>query len=526
MPAQDDFIWPEIPPPYTLARLLQGNDDRLALISEGRYVTRAELRQASAWAADELQRGGWCRGDVLAVWLPNGVAWLQLLFAAAQLGVLIVPISTRYKAPEVRHLLQVSRARGIVVPRHFLDTDFCGVVACLRPELPALQQVWVLEDVTDFLVGAADAVPYAAPAASHAADLLCCFSTSGTTGQPKLAAHDQASITRHALHAAQALDLHAGDTMLCAIPLNGVFGFMTAMAALAGGACVLLMAVFSAEAAAALVRQHGVTHAVGADTMFDAMLSEPSTDFSTWRRAAMADFAGVSLPVARRGEAMGIVFSGTYGSSEVFSLNTTQRWDALAEERALAGGWPVDPAIEVRVVDIDTGLPLPAGASGELQIRGPNVLAAYLNNPEATTRARTPDGWFRTGDLATGQGRRFTYLARLDDSLRLGGYLVNPAEIESALLLWPGIQGAQVVGARQVGQGDVAVAFVTCQGAAPGPDMLRAHCHEQLANYKVPVHFQVLDAFPVIHGPNGSKIQKRLLREWARQLVDGSPSPG
>jgi fatty-acyl-CoA synthase len=163
-------------------------------------------------------------------------------------------------------------------------------------------------------------------------------------------------------------------------------------------------------------------------------------------------------------------------------------------------------------------------------MRGPNVLAEYLNNPQATARAFTPDGWFRSGDLGQRQPWGFTYLARMGDSLRLRGYLVNPAEIESVLMLAPDLGGAQVVGVQRPGQGDVAVGFVIpAPGVAlermPAEAALLTLCRERIASYKVPVRIVLLAQFPVIHGPNGVKIQKRILRDWAAQLLETGHLP-
>ena len=514
-------------PRQPLEQLLAGADSAPAFISDGKTITRGELRRAAADAAQGLAALGFKRGDALALWLPNGVAWLQLLFAAARLGVLIVPISTRYKAAEVKHLLTVSRARGIVAPKRFLDTGYAAIARSLLSDTSTLLQVIELNDLTWFM-------PFMAPAAqsgklpdAHAGsptDLLCCFSTSGTTGQPKLATHNHASIARHARYVAQTLDIRAGDAMLCVLPLFGVFGFMTMLGALAGGAVCVSLPVFDADEAAHAIAQHGITHVVGADTMFESMFKVPKTDFSTWRRAVQADFTGVAIPVTQRGDELGIQFSGTYGSSECYSLMSFHDWNASVAQRAKSGGVPIDPQILVRVADPESGRILAEGEPGELQIRGPNVLDGYLNNPEATANAMTADGWYRSGDLGFQEGAGFVYLARMGDSLRLRGYLVNPAEIENCLVQHASVGGAQVVGVKRPGAGDIAIAYVIKADAAdamtPDEATLLAHCRERMAAYKVPRRIVIIDAFPILNGPNGNKIQKRVMREWASELIE------
>ena len=166
------------------------------------------------------------------------------------------------------------------------------------------------------------------------------------------------------------------------------------------------------------------------------------------------------------------------------------------------------------------------GEAGEIQIRGPNVLPSYFNNPEATAKAFTADGWYRSGDLGLQQGSGFVYLSRMGDSLRLRGYLVNPAEIEACLLQHPSVGGAQVVGVNQAGVGDVAVAFVLSgqtdrPGGKPDEATLLNHCRVYLANYKIPARIVLIEEFPSINGPNGIKIQKRQLRDMAKALLAG-----
>lgn len=499
--------------------LLQGQDALPALVTDQTVLSRAQLRQAAHEAAQGLAALGLRRGDALALWLPNGPAWIQLLCAAAELGVLIVPISTRYKPPEVRHLLEVSRARVIVAPVMFLDVAYAETARGLMGDVTSLERVIECDDPLVFLALTPGPTPLDPSTHGRAEDLLCCFSTSGTTGFPKLAAHGHASIVRHAQHVSRALEIRPGDAMLCALPLFGVFGFMTALSALAAGASCVLVSVFDAVDAAKIVERHRITHVVGADSMFDAMLQVPEVNFSSMRRGVQADFVGLTMSVTERADALGIRFSGTYGSSECYALMVVHPWDAPTAQRACAGGHPVDPLIEFRVVDPDTGQSLPPGDAGELHIRGPNVLAEYLNNPQATSKAFTEDGWFRTGDLALQDGGRFTYLSRMGDSLRLRGFLVNPAEIEHVLMQHPGVSGAQVVGVNQSGQGDLAVAYVRLSEAATEEAALLAHCRERMAAYKLPRRIIAIDDFPAINGPNGNKIQKRVLRDMARTAL-------
>ena len=302
-----------------MSDILAGNDHQAALIDGERIISRLELRQAGILAALHLHKIGLRRGDTLAIWLPNGAAWLQLLIAASWLGVLVVPISTRYKKDEARHLLTISKAGLLVLPAQFLKTDYAAIGQQLRQEVPTLKDSWELENPSDFLPIQEDLNVGSSMNlfAGQADDLLCCFSTSGTTGQPKLAAHAHGSIVRHAEFVKIGLELEPNDAMLCALPFYGVFGFMALMASLAGGATSVLMPVFEPAKAADMMQTCRITHAVGSDSMFAPMLELPAFKPACLRRIVQADFVGLSLSVAQQFDKLGVQSSGTYGSSEV-----------------------------------------------------------------------------------------------------------------------------------------------------------------------------------------------------------------
>lgn len=153
---------------------------------------------------------------------------------------------------------------------------------------------------------------------------------------------------------------------------------------------------------------------------------------------------------------------------------------------------------------------------GELEFTGPSRMVGYFGDETATRAALTPDGYFRSGDLGyTTADGRFVFLARMGDALRLGGFLVSPAEVEAVLAEHPSVAAAQVVGARTAA-GLRPVGFVIlAPGAAFDEAALIAHCADRMAKFKVPVRVQPIDAFPVTPGANATKIQKHKLRELA-----------
>jgi fatty-acyl-CoA synthase len=355
--------------------------------------------------------------------------------------------------------------------------------------------------------------------------LAAAFTTSGSTGLPKLAAHRGSAVLTHAVADAAAIGIAEGDRVLCALPLSGVFGFNAAMATLAAGGVCVLEPVFDADTVLDDMVADEVRHVGAGDDLVlrlaQAWRARPR-DLSAWRWWGAADFQGRSAELAQWAAAeFGTVTTGVYGSSEVFALAAMWPDDEPLPRRLSGGGRVVHPATEVRVADPETAAVLAPGAEGELQFRGPTVVDAYLGDDTAAVRSFTADGWFRSGDLGTlVEDGAFTYVCRMGDALRLRGFLVDPAEIELRLAAHPRVHTAKVVGVPGPDGGTEAVGFVTAEGADPDPAELRAWCAAELAGFKVPRVVHVIAEMPTTTGTNGTKIKAATLRDWA---VDGVP---
>jgi fatty-acyl-CoA synthase len=245
----------------------------------------------------------------------------------------------------------------------------------------------------------------------------------------------------------------------------------------------------------------------------------------TVTHGGIADFSGRAVEFTDWAESTwGARIAGVYGSSEIFALTALWPADRDLAERRLGGGVPVSAEIEVRAADLETDAPRPHGELGELQVRGYNVLDAYIGTPELLEAATTADGWFRTGDLGqtTGSGADFVYVCRNSDALRLRGFLVEPEEIQAYLATNEAVETARVVGATAPsGSGDVAVGFVSLRdGASADEAALLDYCRASLAPFKVPSAIVVLDEFPVTVGTNGTKIRTVELRRMAEERME------
>ncbi|MCO1658587.1 AMP-binding protein [Pseudonocardia humida] len=501
-----------------------------------RPVSRAALREHAGAVRALLAAAGVGPGDCVGVWLPNWSDALAWQFAASGLGAHVIGLNTRYNVEEVAHVLRRAAPGVLAVAAGFHDLD---LVARLRravaevdgpPPLvvPVAGPGGAAPDPAAFDVGGGTALvdPAATPAAApdrDGTDLAVAFTTSGSTGLPKLAAHRERAVVEHGAADAARLGIGPGDVVTVVVPLSGVFGFSTAVAALAGGAACLLEPVFDPPATLAAMAAHGATHVVGGDDMVSRLLD-------AWRAApvalprlrwvGLADFIGRVEEIAEWAAAeFGALASGVYGSSEVFALTLVWPADTPAPRRWTGGGTPASPAVRVRIGDPETGDPLPDGEQGELLVAGPTVVDAYLGSPEAGAAAFTADGWFRTGDLAVRHpDGGVEFVCRMGDVLRLSGFLVAPAEIELRLAAHDDVATAKVVGARSAEGTPQAVGFVVLRdGATATPDELRDWCAATLARFKVPARVEVVEAMPTTSGTNGTKIRAATLREWAEQ---------
>lgn len=527
--------------PETLTALLgRAAHDAPALYYGGATIGYGALVAEAARVAGFLRARGIVPGDRVAFWLPNTPAYLAAYFACARLGAVAVAVNTRYRAAEVGDVLARSRAKVLILWPGFRGMDFRGILADVDTDaLQTVETVIVYDETGDesgdaagFDLPGCETVPYAAAAGyapcteDHATPETACnlFTTSGTTSAPKLVLQNQRSIAVHASEVVGAFGYDDPATVtLLALPLCGVFGFCQAMAGLASGRPTVLMSAFDAVEAVALCARHRVTQFQSTDDMMDAILRAAPDDapFENLRFVGYAAFNRALEDLPERAGARGVRMIGLWGMSEFQALAAMRDPAAPLDERRKAGGALVSPNAHARVRDPESGDLLPPGQPGALELAGPSRMVAYLDDPAATAAALTEDGYVRTGDLAEIEADGgFRFLSRMGDVLRLGGFLVAPAEIEAEIQTVPGIAAAQVVEVEVEGR-PRAFAFVTCApGVVVSEDAVLGHCAARLAKYKAPVGVVTLDAFPVTQSANGAKIQRTRLRAMAQAHVE------
>lgn len=537
--------------PRTAVPDADGIDDQLTPVTAAQLLERTHA--LAGWLVDH----GVGAGDCIAVWLPTWVDSYAWQFAASAVGAHVIGVNTRYNVAEVHHVLVKARPAVLVAAHGFQNVDFLATLQRVGEELDADDRRPLVlvtpapgsdaagePDLAAWDLGAGSRstttitapVPQTVlgfrpelPAGSRdggdsGGDLLTvAFTTSGSTGMPKLAAHAESATIHHMQAAAAQLGIGPGDLMVEPLPYSGVFGYVAGMVALFGGAGVLIQPVFDHHDLVRAWMRLGGTHYVGGDDMLSRVrdaVADLDADLAGWRWTGIADFQGMSEEIAQWAhDRYGTVTVGVYGSSEVFALTSFWTPDSPEEAQVLGGGRLVADDYSYRIADPLTDTEVPAGERGELQLSGPNVVSQYLGDQGEGAKAFTADGWFRTGDLAEAVDERtYSYICRIGDVLRLKGFMVDPAEIEMHLADHPEVLVAKVVGRPDAAGETEAVAFVvTTRDAAVTGEELREHVRRDLARYKVPAEVRIVDDMPTTAGTNGRKIRTVTLREWALQ---------
>ena len=530
-----------------------------ALIDRDQAVNFSELHAQSQRLAGHFARLGIRRQDRVAIWLPNCLAWVLAFLACAHVGATVLAVNTRFRSKELSDIIVRGRADWMVMWPGFKSIPFGQILAeCGEETLRRLKgivstgeqesfQGHPLERSISLSAGHGDSskiellhgvpvhamnvmlqTPVEVPEAAGNGGVLC-FTTSGTTSRPKFVLHDQDTLIRHADGMRIAYGYDAQSRIFASAPFCGAFGFSTPSGGLATGATVVCEPVTDTESMLNQIRKHHITHTYANNESILKWLesSNGAEDFASCRLFGFASFSPAIHSLIEQAQAHRLALTGLYGSSELQALVaaqpvTSEQGDVSV--RFLAGGKLIHPEARVRARDPETGNVLAHGESGEIEILSPSRMLEYLDNPDATQSAFTEDGYFKTGDLGYSlSDQQFVFQTRMGDSMRLSGFLVNPAEIEQAIEALPGVLACQVVGATQ-GTRTLPVAFVLLQpGATADPEGWASSCKRQMAAFKVPVRFEVLDAFPTVESANAIKIQKNRLRDMADQLLATAP---
>jgi acyl-CoA synthetase (AMP-forming)/AMP-acid ligase II len=506
-----------------------------------------ELRERVTTVARALIAEGVAPGDRVAIWSPNTHHWVLGALGALHAGATLVPVSTRFTGHEALDVIGRSGARALIVAGPFLGTDRLAALRAAQTEQdakrnaadPGLDRLSLIVQVPveadpasaggdlagvagdgpgvadraigwDELLSRAAAVPAGAAAERAAAvrpgDVSDILFTSGTTGRSKAAmtAHRQSLAVARAW--AECGCLSSADRYLVVNPFFHSFGFKAGiLACLVSGAALVPQLVYDAGRAMALAEAERITVLPGPPTIYQTILDHPDRGGHDLSSLRLAVTGAATVPVAlvermRRELSFEAVLTA-YGLTEAVVATMCRPGDdpqtvAHTSGRATAG-------FEVRI-----------GETGEILLRGPNLMLGYLDDEEATRAAIDADGWLHTGDVGRLDPDGYlTITDRLKDMYICGGFNVYPAEVEQVLARLDGVAESAVIGVADARLGEVGRAYVvTRAGHALDAGEVLAFCRERLANYKVPRQLVFRDGLP--RNPAG-KVLKRLLREEA-----------
>jgi long-chain acyl-CoA synthetase len=481
-----------------VAHIIDGHSaESVALISRNQQITYGELRDQVDRMRGGLAGLGIGDGDVVALLCGNGHPFVIAYLAVLGLGAVVAPLNPTSPAPELQRELAVVGARAVVVDRSAAGA-WAGVD---RAAVPALRTVVSIDGdmgdgatpVDDVLAAAPMAAVDVAP--GHLAALLF---TSGTAGAPRAAMLTHGNLLANLEQARSVTSRVApGDVVYGVIPAYHIFGLNVVVTmSLAMGATVVLVQRFDPATALESIKARGVSVIPGAPALWVAFahFEEAPADAFAGVRLALSGAAKLPVSVAEKIEQrFGIRIAEGYGLTEASPVVTssagmTPLFGSVG--RVLAG-------MELRIVD-DDGADALVGDAGEIWVRGPNVFAGYLDDPEATSRVITSDGWLRTGDIGMcdEQGRLYL-IERAKDLVIVSGFNVYPVEVEEVLQEHPAVADAGVIGVPHPHTGEAVKAFVVLHaGATIDEDALIDHCREHLARYKCPSKIIFVDELP------------------------------
>ncbi|MDB5370664.1 MAG: Acyl-CoA synthetase (AMP-forming)/AMP-acid ligase [Roseomonas sp.] len=503
---------------------------RPAIFHEDRVLSYGALREETLAAAATLLARGVRPGDRIGMLLGNVPEWVVLALAADRVGAVMVPLSTWYKETEIAWTMAHCGISLLVSATRFLRTDYAAIIAGLVPEVrgggrnirnprfPSLRHVMLLESEAaswdDFLAegrGHEAALPRDLPADRNAFIIY----TSGSTAAPKGVVLNQDSLVANGWQLGARRGIGPQDRVWIGTPLFYALGAANALpASLTHGAAIVLQGWFEPGRAMDTIERTCATVYYATGNMTIGMLGHPE-----YRKARLGSLVKGNAGLGAEYKRLTLVELGikeavpAYGMTETYGNVTVGRTDDPIELKLRSDGAPV-PGMELRIVDPDTGAPVPTGGKGLVLVRG-HITPGYYGNPPEAMAAFRADGWFDTGDIGSLDTEgNFTFEARLKEVIKSGGINISPVEVEQLIASHPDVRDAYVVGVTSPKLGQLIVAFVNpCNPVSEAA--IRDFMRERAASYKAPHHvlFRKEEQLPRL---SSGKVSKARLIEDAR----------
>jgi acyl-CoA synthetase (AMP-forming)/AMP-acid ligase II len=490
----------------------------------GRTLTYGDLRRDVRRCARGLARGGFGPGEVLAIVAPNVPEWLVACYGAMAAGGTVSGINPLYTAEEIAAQLRDARAgRVLTIP------PFLPLVRAARAASGLPVEIFVLGDAdgetawADVLAAGAEAPDGPLATIDPDRDLALLPYSSGTTGVAKGVMLTHRAITTNIAQMQVGLGQTADDRAIAVAPFFHAVGLnVVAGVTLRTGGTLVTLPRFDPEAYLGLIEAHRITISVVVPPIVLVMARHPAVERFDLSSLRLVGCGAAPLAADLQQECaarVGCRVGQGYGMTEAVAAITLVDTSAPIVPGSCG---VLLPGVEARIVDPVAGEDLPAGTTGELWVRGPQLMAGYLGNPAATAATIDADGWLHTGDLARIDPAGHVFVDdRLKELIKVKGLQVAPAEVEAVLRTHHAVADAAVIPVPDERAGERPKAVVVVAGGVPGATTaaeILAHVAARVAPHKCPRELAFVDAIPV--SPSG-KILRRLLvaQERAGALV-------
>lgn len=502
----DAGLWRDDTITKWIATRAKDNPDGLAVCGAGPDISNAELQARVERLAAGFWKTGIRPGDVVAVQLPNSQDYVLCFFALCRLGAVMTTLYATYREAEFRTQLAHSRARAVIVPDMFGDFAAADCALRLSVDLPALHRVIVVGNAPagaatfTELAACDERLPDELPQPS-AADPFLLLYTSGTTSAPKGVPLNYHQMLSNARVGVAEHDIRPGDRVMSAAPFGHLYGLYSIQLALAAGAAIALLPMFSPPAFVQSVADLKPTHVFAGPPHLAACMGMGLLDTADLSSLRVIVLSGSAVPPelvrAAAPKMPSCAITQLWGMTETQAGLYSRPSDPMEVSATTAGR--ASPGTEVRIAD-EFGVEAPRGEEGELQVRGPSVFAGYYNNPQATEAAFTPDGFFRSGDLATmDSGGHVSLSGRLKDVINRGGVKYNPQEVELLVETHPAIAQCAIAPVPDERLGERACCYVVLKPKASLTleELCMFLAGKSIAKHKLPEHLEVREAFPM-----------------------------
>ena len=492
------------------AKLSPGKE-ALVDTASGVRLTYSQSNENVNRTANALRRLGIKAGDRVAVLLHNGSRYIELFFAAAKIGAVVVPLNWRLSPEELAFILSDSGSSTILCDPAFqqLVVDVLSIPTTKR----IIQNVLVTGVEESRPEGSRNLDQLACEEVSSEPPIECfdeaplfIMYTSGTTGNPKGVLHTHRSVWWAIDSMSITWDLARNDRFLVALPLFHVGALTPAIMSIYFGMTSIITRGFNATEYWKILKSENVTNSLMVPTMLTLMLEAKPCATPELPNLRWFAVSGAPVPtdLLSRYAAMGIELQQLYGLTEACGPGCQLTGSDVGAKPGSAG----KPFFhnEVKIVGVD-GVEVPVAERGELLIRAPHLMSRYWNLPQATSET-IKDGWFHTGDIATMDGEGFIYIVdRLKDMIISGGENIYPAEIEKVIAGIPGVLGVAVIGIPDKKWGESPHAIIESSDPSLNAEDIIAYCGKHLAKYKIPSKVSFVESLPRTSSGKVKKVQ-------------------